>query len=64
MVTCMRFLVLSIQVIARERTPVVAVDDAVRIEHRDHLEDSAFSQPARVGVEWICEELEQAFHDP
>lgn len=39
----------SIQVDARERAPVVAVDDAVRVNHGDDLEDEAISElPSRL----------------
>lgn len=52
-----------IQVLAGQRTAMAAIDDPVRVEHWDQLEDKQFPCPTsqRMGGE---QELNQAMHNP
>ena len=52
-----------VQVLPAERAPVVAVDNAVWVHHRDNFEDEVVSE--RLGLGRVAdEELDDTFHHP
>lgn len=54
----------SVQVTASQRAPVVAVDDAVGVKHRDNLEYKVLSQQHSLLVIRVSQEEQDASHHP
>ena len=54
----------TIQVTARQRAPIVAIDDAVWVQHWNNFEDKVLPQQLRLYRVRRSKEVESSFHHP
>ena len=54
----------SIQIAAGQRAPVISVDDTVRVQHGDHLEDEVLSENLGLRDVRACQKVKRTFHHP
>ena len=54
----------SVKITSCQRTSIVAIDNAIWIEHGYHFEDKVLSQKSSLMIVWISQKGEHSSHHP